>query len=482
VLIHAAGVEYSHRLESKTRAEIEQTLAVKATGFFHLYKALANRQSLPKHILAFSSVAGRFGNAGQTDYSAANDFLCRVVSSVNCQHPEVKAQVIDWGAWADVGMASRGHIPELMKRAGIEMLLPATAVPAVYTELALAPAGEVVLAGSLGSLETQRQSSDRVDLKKANALLTRGKPIHVMLSRVTGYSQEEGVFLETDLDPSSEPFLKDHAMNGIPLLPGVMGIEGFCVAAQHISSMLGAEQGSFRVRWLENILFQAPFKFYHNQPRRITWKARAVRGTNGLVVSVTLESTLALKNHPDEKMQHFSGRVYLQPVNVPVDIPMVQPPHWSGVYTVKAADIYRLYFHGPAFQVLEGVQRSGDHVLGRMRSDLPPFTSQSDSMLTSPLLVELILQTAGIWEAGSTGVMALPRSIARMTLHRPQTIEAPLYAEVRPGSTKKGELFFDARVLDGDGRLYLELEDYRTSALPYSVEQGLLAPLRPLFA
>lgn len=482
VFIHAAGVEYSRKLESKSRAEIEQTLAVKATGFFHLYKALADRGSLPKHILAFSSVAGRFGNAGQTDYSAANDFLCRTVSAINRQHPEVKAQVIDWGAWAEVGMASRGHIPELMKRAGIEMLSPAAAVPAVFAELAFASAGEVVLAGSLGALETQRQSKDRVDLEKANAFLTQGKPIHVMLSRVTGYNQEEGVFLETELDPSSEPFLKDHTMNGVPLLPGVMGIEGFCVAAQHISSMLGAEQGSFRVSWLENILFQAPFKFYHNQPRRITWKARAVHGKNGLMVGVTLESTLALKNHSEEKMQHFSGKVYLQPVDVPVDTPLVQPPHWSGVYTVKAADIYRLYFHGPAFQVLDGVQRSGDHVLGRMRTDLPPFTSQSDSLLTSPLLVELILQTAGIWEAGSTGVMALPRSIARMTLHRPQAIESPLYAEVRPGSTKKGELFFDARVLDEQGRLYLELEDYRTSALPYSVEQGLLVPLRPLVA
>jgi hypothetical protein len=261
-----------------------------------------------------------------------------------------------------------------------------------------------------------------------------------------------------------------------------MGIEGFCVAAQHISSLLGAQQGSFRVSRLEKILFQAPFKFYHNQPRRITWKAKAVRGAQGLVVAVTLESTLALKSHPDEQMQHFSGKVYLQPVDVPVDAPIVQPPHWSGAYTVKAADIYRLYFHGPAFQVLEGVQRSGDHVLGRMRSDLPPFTSQSDAFMTSPLLVELILQTAGIWEAGSTGVMALPHSIARMTLHRPQAVEVPLYAEVRPNSTQKGELYFDARVLDGDGRLYLELEDYRTSALPYSVEQGLLVPIRPLVA
>ena len=172
VFIHAAGVEYSRRLERKTQNEIEQTLAVKATGFFHLYHALAAHKALPNHILTFSSVAGRFGNAGQTDYSAANDLLCRLMSGLRRQHPEIKAQVIDWGAWAEVGMASRGRIPELMKRAGIEMLSMVTAAPMVYRELAFAPAGEVVIAGSLGELDAQRDADGSLDLERGNNLLT----------------------------------------------------------------------------------------------------------------------------------------------------------------------------------------------------------------------------------------------------------------------------------------------------------------------
>jgi malonyl CoA-acyl carrier protein transacylase len=480
VFIHAAGVEFSRRLENKKAVEIEQTLAVKATGFFNFYRSLVNHQALPGHILAFSSVAGRFGNSGQTDYSAANDLVCRMVSALRHLHPEVKAQVIDWGAWGEVGMASRGHIPELMKRAGIELLSPSLAAPTVYRELAFAPAGEVVLAGALGALERSVRSGVVLDLEKTNAALTQGAPIHVMLSRVTGYDPIDGVVMEAELDPEREPFLKDHALNGIPLLPGVMGIEGFSVAAQHISSMLGAEKGSFRVSRLENIHFLAPFKFYHNQPRKVTWKARVIRIDEDLVISVTLESVLAIKHLSVEPVQHFSGCVHLKPVDAPVDAPVLQPPHWNGAYTVQPDDIYRLYFHGPAFQVLAGVQRCGDSVLGRMSADLPPFTSQAGEMTTSPLLVELALQTAGIWEAGSTGVLALPSSIGRMTLYRPVVSEAPIFAEVTPAGSADGQLSFNARVMDGEGHLYVELEDYRTTPLPYTVEQDLIDPIRAL--
>ncbi|MEN6409739.1 MAG: SDR family NAD(P)-dependent oxidoreductase, partial [Anaerolineaceae bacterium] len=455
VFIHAAGVEYSRRLENKKASEIERTLAVKATGFFHIFRALADRQALPGHILAFSSVAGRFGNAGQIDYSAANDLLCRLTSALRSQHHEVKAQVIDWGAWGEVGMASRGHIPELMKRAGIEVLPPSLAAPTVYRELAFAPAGETVIAGSLGALERSCRSGDVLDLEKANAALTQGKPIHVMLSRVTHYDPIDGVVLEAELDPNQEPFLKDHALNGVPLLPGVMGIEGFSEAAQHISSILGAEKGSFRVNQVEKIQFQTPFKFYHNQPRRVIWKARVLRVAEQLTVSVTLESVLALKGRPAEPVRHFSGCVHLQPVNEPVNAPVVQPPHWNGAYTVQAGDIYRLYFHGPAFQVLAGVQRSGEGVLGRMSANLPPFTAQPDEMATSPLLVELALQTAGIWEAGSTGVLALPSSIGRMTLHPSVATQGPIFAEVVPEGIRDGQSSFNARVMDGEGHLYL---------------------------
>ncbi len=108
ILLHAAGLERSRKLENKPVEEFKLILSVKADGFFNLYKAFQEKNSLPPSLLAFTSIAGRFGNSGQTDYSAANDFLCKVFSALAAQHPGTRAQVLDWGAWADVGMASRG--------------------------------------------------------------------------------------------------------------------------------------------------------------------------------------------------------------------------------------------------------------------------------------------------------------------------------------------------------------------------------------
>ncbi len=65
--------------------------------------------------MVFSSVAGRFGNAGQTDYSAANDLLCKEISSLQRTRPGTLGIAIDWTAWADIGMATRGSIPTVMK-------------------------------------------------------------------------------------------------------------------------------------------------------------------------------------------------------------------------------------------------------------------------------------------------------------------------------------------------------------------------------
>ena len=89
-----------------------------------MFKTLEENKQLPKAIVNFGSVAGRFGNSGQTDYSAANDLLSRFTSGIRNQYPNIQMLTLDWGAWAEVGMASRGHIPELMKRAGIDMVNP----------------------------------------------------------------------------------------------------------------------------------------------------------------------------------------------------------------------------------------------------------------------------------------------------------------------------------------------------------------------
>lgn len=97
VLIHAGGIEISRGLADKEQAQFDLVYDIKADGFFSLLQAA---QGLPiGATVAFSSVAGRFGNSGQTDYSAANDLLCKLTSSLRRWRPETRGIVIDWTAW-----------------------------------------------------------------------------------------------------------------------------------------------------------------------------------------------------------------------------------------------------------------------------------------------------------------------------------------------------------------------------------------------
>ena len=95
---------------------------MKSDGWFNLLHAIGD---MPLGAtVAFSSVAGRFGNGGQTDYSAANDLLCKITSSFRTTRPATRGIVIDWTAWGGIGMATRGSIPKMMELAGIDMLAP----------------------------------------------------------------------------------------------------------------------------------------------------------------------------------------------------------------------------------------------------------------------------------------------------------------------------------------------------------------------
>jgi hypothetical protein len=189
-----------------------------------------------------------------------------------------------------------------------------------------------------------------------------------------------------------------------------------------------------------------------------------------------------LKTRKNEVVQHFEGKVHLKPLEDIAEEVLVVPPVWNGAYTVSAEEIYRLYFHGPAFQVLDGVQRSGDGdtVLGRLARNLPPITGTKQAMITLPLLLELCLQTAGVWEVGATGTLALPQSIGELNLYHSKPNGLAIYAEVHPRQDADGNMHFDARVVDSKGHVYLDLHDYRTAPLPYSVEAELVKPLRAL--
>jgi NAD(P)-dependent dehydrogenase (short-subunit alcohol dehydrogenase family) len=465
VLVHAAGLDVSHSLPDKEPGEYDLVFGVKSDGWFNLMRAIGE---LPlRATVAFSSVAGRFGNTGQTDYSAANDLLCKLASAMRTTRPETRAIVVDWTAWAGIGMATRGSIPRLMELAGIEMLPPEVGVPTIRRELtAGATRGEVVVAGRLGVLVEERAERGGIDPDRFGTAAAGP-----MVGRVTGMSVHGGLTVETTLDPAEQPFLRDHQIDGTPVLPGVMGIEGFAeVAALPLPG--------WRPVAVEDVEFLAPCKFYRGEPRTLAITATYRADGDALVAACRLVGSRQLANQPDPQLTtHFTGTVRL--ARVPAEpASATAPPSPDGKGT-PASTIYRVYFHGPAFQVLERAWRGEHGPVGLLATGLPADHLPAERPeLASPRLVELFFQTAGVWEIGRHGRFGLPQRVDRIVLH--EALDAPrgrVEAVVEPGAAG-----FDGQVVDETGTVLVEVHGYRTVELPGGVDPERQTPLAEAMA
>jgi hypothetical protein len=269
-----------------------------------------------------------------------------------------------------------------------------------------------------------------------------------------------GLTVETMLDPRVQPFLFDHQIEGTPLLPGVMGTEAFAELASILCP-------GYAVAAIEDEEFLLPFKFFRRQPATLHLTGTAQpTGAGELLVNAVLRSVIQPKPElPVQERVHFRARVRMsrQAPSRPLMAFEPPPPESLGI---DADAVYRVYFHGPAYRVIERAGVAGETAISLMAGGLPPDTvPDSADSLTAPRLLELCFQTAGLWLLATRQVMALPAGLRRATLYRqPETAGTKrLYAVV----TAVGEgAEFDARVADEDGNVYLEASGYRTVALP----------------
>ena len=470
-LLHAAGIERSRPLSEKQPAEFDFVFDVKSDGFFNLLRAIGNMPLAAT--VVFSSIAGRLGNSGQTDYSAANDLLCKITSSFRTTRLQTRGIAIDWTAWGGVGMASRGSIPKIMEAAGIDMLPPEAGVPIVRREVTEGGTrGEVVIANRLGVLAKEWDDSGGIDLAATNgekASATR-KP---MLGKIASSGVLTPLTIKTTLDPKVQPFLYDHQIDGTPVLPGVMGVEAFTEAA--LVPLPG-----WHVESVEQVDYHTPFKFYRNEPRTVTVENVIHPDGDGLVADCKLIGCRSLPNQIEPQVTtHFTARVRLtRETQKPSSVPKIGTPSGN---VVNRKEIYGLYFHGPAYQVIEKAWWDGDRIIGLMANNLPnnhvPPESQT---VAAPRLIELCFQTAGVWEMGVQGWMGLPLHIDSVSLFGArENVADPLYAVVTrvPDEDK-----FNAEIVDGKGNCYLRLKGYRTVAVPNAVDKERLAKLQGAMA
>jgi myxalamid-type polyketide synthase MxaB len=102
-IIHAAGVLADGVLQKQSWDRFEQVIGAKAMSAWHLTELTLGKDL--DFFVEFSSVAAVLGNAGQSNYAAANAFLDGLAHFR--RGLGVPGLSINWGGWSEVGMAAR---------------------------------------------------------------------------------------------------------------------------------------------------------------------------------------------------------------------------------------------------------------------------------------------------------------------------------------------------------------------------------------
>lgn len=265
--------------------------------------------------------------------------------------------------------------------------------------------------------------------------------------------------VHVDLDLGSHRFLRDHLVGSRPLLSTVMGIETIASAA-----LLACRDPA--IAGITDLVVGPPYLL------RPPGRGRVDVTMNG---GPRLRCALSA----DGGTEHFAADLLFgdpppKPAGREVPVRRRSDPH------VAADRVYALYFHGPSFRVVDSAHFSDGIMVGRLAPYLPPLVDVPTASAVAPLLIELCLQTAGLWELAVLGRMMIPDGIDRVT--RYTNADAgdgiAMTALVVPRLTSAGRYVFDAQVVDDSGSVQLEVHGYRTTEFSQPFDRSAATAIR----
>ncbi|MEE2758425.1 MAG: SDR family NAD(P)-dependent oxidoreductase, partial [Candidatus Thermoplasmatota archaeon] len=472
-IVHGAGLEESKLVADKSWESFSKIISVKIDGWRSLVDALEDDLSHIRILCAFTSIAGRFGNGGQVDYSAANNILdaemCRIA-----HHPDApRAVAIAWSGWRDVGMATRGSIEAVFEQAGIETIPVENCVEIFVQEMLAGGKRRVVVAGELGILDSEnckRSPPQKLPEDSAGALAESSR--FPFIDRITEHAPYQSLVAQCTLSVDRFPFLVDHAIDGVPYHPGVMAMEMFAQASLVLYPMCTLQK-------FTDVSFGLPIKLTKDEAH--------VR-----IVATFVEQdqdTLSIKCHVESDLTNSKGEVFGEPrIHHQAFVHLVKEgassqPEATFVDSpgrVKASFqpdfIYDRFFHGPRFQVhgglVKGVVSNGDmgaDGIALLRSQLPNsalFAEDPVLLESLPMLIEACFQNAGLVAMEVDKISSLPIGIEECSLIKlPGQRDTLRVRSYRRGDEEGGVTVHDAVVFDQNMKPIVSLKGMRLKGM-----------------
>ncbi|MEU0481919.1 SDR family oxidoreductase [Streptosporangium sp. NPDC006013] len=302
LLVNAAGRNSSALMPDKDFGAFKAIRDLKLVSHRNLKRALAGRP--PGLWCSFGSLLGFFGQRGEADYASGNDHLA--AAAAYAAGAEGAAEVtLAWTLWGGVGMGASPLVSDYYERRGL--YTPMTAAEGVHhfvRELHTGtPEAHVVYLG-----EAERRTVERfypAFFAGPGAGPQSSSPFY--LRRLVARESDE-VTYECRFDLSSDDYLRHHAVQGHPTLPGTFITE---IAAEAARSL----RPDLRVIGFTDLRFERFLRIFENVapvPKRI--HARVAHATGDLVtVDVRLVTDVVAPGGIVLRTGsvHFSARVLL---------------------------------------------------------------------------------------------------------------------------------------------------------------------------
>ncbi|NHJ47928.1 MAG: SDR family NAD(P)-dependent oxidoreductase [Asgard group archaeon] len=456
-IIHGAGIEISQLIMKKPQKEFNLVYDVKVKGALNLLSA--TKDTPLDFFMTFSSVAGRFGNRGQTDYSAANDTLNKIHGPIKKLHPNCVVKTIGWSAWAGTGMATKEAVEIVLKAGGITFIPVDVGVTCAINELTNGIEREVYYAGSVGPLDKEKIMKWNEGIHSTDHLkIATIKSIAPLIDEIVELSDDSIIATRT-FDGKREKFLPDHKIFGKMVVPGVMGLEMFA----EIASKLVPNK---KVIGYEKVGFKNPIGV-DDKPIEVKIEGKIIEKGDTDKVQITITSEAKVKGEI-KVQENFTGIVLMgTKTTKPYKRSFRKLTQGKIIEKeIRKDSIYKIFFHGESFRVIKSISLIDDNqsicnykpVKLDLLDESTGYTGKD--LLTSPMQCECAFQAAGIYIIDRHKMMALPYVANNIFVHKKIGIQEETIIQTIFLERKENTFILDLFIYDLKGNLLITIKGY----------------------
>ena len=454
-VIHGAGIIEDKLIADKNFASLERVFDTKADSTFLLYRYL-KPESL-KLLVLFSSVAGRYGNRGQSDYAAANEVMNRFAWQMARSWSNTRVVAINWGPWDTTGMASE-EVKRQFRERGIIPIPLSAGRQFFIDELHYGRKGETEVVAGEGPWEAYEANLNSLkgsgEQGAGSKEQIRANTPYLLLPSAPHLQPNGTVTLEHTFSLATDPYLQDHRLDGKPVLPAAGALEWF---GEFVQSAWPEWQVSevCQLRVLRGLVLDT------EAGKKVLFKARASSHADSESLQVAAEIV-----DPERNIPFYRASVILRPQWSEPPASEILP--LSSGKKLPPAVAYDTYlFHGQRFQLITAIDRLNDGGIdAQVMPSRPTAWLNSQPIanwLFDPGLIDVAPQLAIVWARVQRGTTALPARFGSVKRYGQSMPNGQLRIAFRVNRFDDHSLNYDAVFIDENGYVRFLLKDIEST-------------------